>query len=170
MRSQVCNCIGQASTTDFTQPEHILHRAATSAPQMRSRREARPQTTRAQQSMNFPKYIFGGVAAQCSLAGRSSVFQRTAAILSRLSKLAVLAVAICLPGSPHPSQAASPSKQSQDHQGILPTSQCVATAQSGIRVHAALPLQSIPEPQTWITAFAGLGTLLALQRFRRTRS
>ncbi|HSI14918.1 MAG TPA: hypothetical protein VK961_22895 [Chthoniobacter sp.] len=120
--------------------------------------------------MNFPKYLFGGVAARCSLAGRSSVFQRTAAILSHSPKLATLAAAICLPGTPYPSQAASLSKLSQARQRTLPTSQCVATAQSGIRANAALPLHSIPEPQTWITAFAGLGTLLALQRFRRTRS
>jgi len=33
-----------------------------------------------------------------------------------------------------------------------------------------LQLQPIPEPQTWVTAFAGLGTLIALQRFRRVRA
>jgi len=33
-----------------------------------------------------------------------------------------------------------------------------------------LPLQAVPEPQTWVIAFAGLGTLIAMQRFRRLRT
>jgi hypothetical protein len=36
--------------------------------------------------------------------------------------------------------------------------------------NAALRFQAIPEPQTWLVAFSGLGALLALQRFRRGRN
>jgi hypothetical protein len=120
--------------------------------------------------MNCPKYIFGSVATRRSHAGQSCILQRTAAILSCLVTLSALAVAICLSVSPQTSQAASLGKASQALQRNLPASHCLATSQSGIGANAALSLQSIPEPQTWITAFSGLGTLLALQRFRRTRS
>jgi hypothetical protein len=42
-------------------------------------------------------------------------------------------------------------------------------ASSSVNDYAALQLQAVPEPQTWVIAFAGLGTLISLQRFRRSR-
>ncbi|MDR3404626.1 MAG: hypothetical protein P4L99_19140 [Chthoniobacter sp.] len=42
-------------------------------------------------------------------------------------------------------------------------------AGSAVNGQATLQLQAIPEPQTWVIAFAGLGTLISLQRFRRSR-
>ena len=36
--------------------------------------------------------------------------------------------------------------------------------------NATLHFQTVPEPQTWVTAFAGLGTLLLLQRSRLRRT
>lgn len=120
--------------------------------------------------MNFPKLHFGRVAARFSREDRNSVFRRNAAMLSHWIKLPILAMALCLAGRPHASHAATLSNPPQARQRILPTSPSVATAQPGICVNAVLPLHSIPEPQTWITALSGLATLLALQRFRRTRS
>jgi hypothetical protein len=35
--------------------------------------------------------------------------------------------------------------------------------------NATPQFEAVPEPQTWVIAFAGLGTLIAMQRFRRTR-
>jgi len=112
--------------------------------------------------MNFLKYIFGGVPGHFLFACRSSIARLSGVITS--AALAAAIYAVCAPRS---ASATVPS-------GALP--HCPRprfTLQAGTvygaNRNASLQIQAIPEPQTWIVAGSGLGTLVALQRFRRRR-
>ena len=113
--------------------------------------------------MKSLKYIYGGTAARFSLARRSSVSAGSRSIFSSALKFAAVLAVVCLFSLVHAAQAATLGRSPLRNQ-------CAAAAKAGVAGEITLPLHAIPEPQTWITAFSGLGTLLALQRFRRTRS
>ena len=90
-------------------------------------------------------------------------FEGKSAVVSPTSlRWKALTFALCAFALPHSMHAATIGKTS--HPLLDPLGSGTAPS------NATLTLQPIPEPQTWLTALSGLGTLLAMQRFRRTRS
>lgn len=112
--------------------------------------------------MNFLKYNFGGVPGQFLSVCRSSIARSSGVITSAAQAAAIYAV--CAPQNAH---ATMPSGALQHCSHPLVTLQ--AGTVCGANRSASLQIQAIPEPQTWIVAGSGLGTLVALQRFRRRR-
>lgn len=119
---------------------------------MKCRRGARPRSTRALTFMNLPKHIFGGIAARLPFICQTSIGRKNTEAFPRIVSTA-LVIALCALGLPQRAEATTLSAGD------------IAIVGFG----SSLQFVAVPEPQTWITAFCGLGTLVAMQRFRRTR-
>lgn len=127
--------------------------------------------------MNFPKSIFGGIAARLPFVCRTSIVRNNAIARPAAARAIALAVGLCALGlscDAGPVKARSLAGSGATGLGgtnfFQLTNATYADGSFGISTNTTLQFHAIPEPQTWMTAFGGLGTLLALQRFRRTRS